>query len=756
MTTELRKTGISVVGDIPWGTHFCHFYETKEDLLDILIPYFKAGLENNEFCVWVVADPLGEEGARDALRRAIPDADRYLGAGHIEIVPHTSFPASRQQASPAGSIEIVPHTEWYLKSGAFVAERIINGLNEKLAAALANGYAGLRVNCVDAWLEVNRKDFIQFEKTLDEKLDGQRMIVLCSYPLSSSSAAEIFDVVNTHQLAIVRRRGEWEVVETSELKQAKAEIKRLNEGLERRVVERTRELEATNERLRGEIVERRRAEEALRVTNSKLELIVDTSPLPITSADAGGRITSWNKAAERLFGWTEEEAVGGVCPTIPPEEAEDYLGMIRKVMQGETHLGLVHYRQKKGGDLLYCSVSAAPQRNGRGEPVGVTIIVEDITERKRAEEALRESETKLKEAQRIAKIGYWERDLLDDRITLSEETAAIFGLSRRVFTQAELQEMTHPDDRERKERALQDALEGKRRYDYEYRIVLPDGEVRFVHAWDEIAYDESGRPVRMFGTVQDITERKLAEEQLKRSNEELRALSGRLHSVREEESARIAREIHDELGGALSSLKWDLEEVGEIISESADASQLTALREKVGGMITLTDATVDAVRRIASELRPTALEEFGLVEALRWHAQQFQARTGITVHCDCPPESVGLSREQATAVFRIVQEALTNVLRHSGATRVDIKIRHEGGHYVVTVSDNGRGITEAEKAGPRSLGLLGMRERAYLLGGEINVEGVEGRGTVVTLRVPALDYGSGRKPPPVREGTLTA
>jgi PAS domain S-box-containing protein len=612
MTTELRKTGISVVGDIPWGTHFCHFYETKEDLLDILIPYFKAGLENNEFCVWVVADPLGEEGARDALRRAIPDADRYLGAGHIEIVPHTSFPASRQQASPAGSIEIVPHTEWYLKGGAFVAERIINGLNEKLAAALANGYAGLRVNCVDAWLEVNRKDFIQFEKTLDEKLDGQRMIVLCSYPLSSSSAAEIFDVVNTHQLAIVRRRGEWEVVETSELKQAKAEIKLLNEGLERRVVERTRELEATNERLRGEIVERRRAEEALRVTNSKLELIVDTSPLPITGTDAGGRITSWNKAAERLFGWTEEEAVGDVCPTIPPEEAEDYLGMIRRVMQGETHLGLVHYRQKKGGDLLYCSVSAAPQRNGRGEPVGVTIIVEDITERK------------------------------------------------------------------------------------------------------------------------------LAEEQLKRSNEELRALSARLHSVREEESARIAREIHDELGGALSSLKWDLEEVGEIISESADASQLTALREKVGGMITLTDATVDAVRRIASELRPTALEEFGLVEALRWHAQQFQARTGITVHCDCPPESVGLSREQATAVFRIVQEALTNVLRHSGATRVEIKMRHEGGHYVITVSDDGRGITEAEKTGPRSLGLLGMRERAHLLG------------------VPALDNGSGREPPPVGEGALTA
>src|SRR5438067_8328167 len=99
MATEFRKTGISVVGDMPWGTHFCHFYETKEDLLDILIPYFKTGLENNEFCIWVVSDPLGDEEARNALRQAIPEADRYLASGHIEIVPHTLFLSSRQQTS---------------------------------------------------------------------------------------------------------------------------------------------------------------------------------------------------------------------------------------------------------------------------------------------------------------------------------------------------------------------------------------------------------------------------------------------------------------------------------------------------------------------------------------------------------------------------------------------------------------------------------------------------------------------------------
>src|SRR5438132_750710 len=234
MADELRKTGISVVGDVPWGTHLCHFYETKEDLLDILIPYFKAGLENDEFCIWVVAEPVGEEEARNALRRDVPEADGYFAAGRMEIVPHTVFLSARQLASEGGPIEIVPHTEWYLKGGAFIAERIIDRWNEKLAEALAKGYVGLRANGNEAWLtEENRKDFIRYEKTLDEKLAGQRMIVLCSYPLAGSSAAQIFDVVNTHQLGILRRRGKWERIETPEPIQAKAEIKRLNKELGR-------------------------------------------------------------------------------------------------------------------------------------------------------------------------------------------------------------------------------------------------------------------------------------------------------------------------------------------------------------------------------------------------------------------------------------------------------------------------------------------------------------------------------------------
>jgi MEDS: MEthanogen/methylotroph, DcmR Sensory domain len=244
MATEFRKTGIGVVGDVPWGTHFCHFYETKGDLLDMLVPYFKAGLESREFCLWVLSEPLTEEEARHALRQAVPDLDRYLADG---------------------SIEILLGREWYLQGGTFDLTRVTSGWSAKLAYALARDYAGIRVTGNTAWLErKDWSDFCEYEEALNASITNQCMTVLCSYSLAASGAAEILDVARTHQFAMAKRQGKWEVIETSdELKQAKAEIQRLNMELEQRVVERTRQLTTANEELRREIRERQRAQEAL-------------------------------------------------------------------------------------------------------------------------------------------------------------------------------------------------------------------------------------------------------------------------------------------------------------------------------------------------------------------------------------------------------------------------------------------------------------------------------------------------------------
>src|SRR5712664_2933393 len=164
MTVELRKTGISVVGDVPWGTHFCHFYETKEDLLDTLVPYFKAGLENNEFCIWVVSEPLTKEEVRKALSQAVPHFDHYL--------------AER-------SLEILMAREWYLEGGIFDMQRVTSGWNAKLGQALVRGYAGIRLSGNTAWLETKHwDDFCEYERQINESINGQPMSILCTYPLA--------------------------------------------------------------------------------------------------------------------------------------------------------------------------------------------------------------------------------------------------------------------------------------------------------------------------------------------------------------------------------------------------------------------------------------------------------------------------------------------------------------------------------------------------------------------------------------------
>jgi len=252
--------------------------------------------------------------------------------------------------------------------------------------------------------------------------------------------------------------------------------------------------------------------------------------------------------------------------------------------------------------------------------------------------------------------------------------------------------------------------------------------------------DERGEPIKVFGATQDVTELKRAEEKLKATTEQLRALSASVQSAREEESKRIAREIHDELGGALTSWRWDLEEIRDEMSVPLDALQVATARNKIEGMIKLTETTLDTVRRLASELRPAALE-LGLVEGLEWQVLQFENRTGIPARLECALEKVDLDNGQATAVFRILQEALTNIQRHAQATHVTITCWEESGQFVLTIKDNGRGITESERSAPQSLGLLGMRERAHLVGGEISVEGVEGKGTKISVQVPLSNTG---------------
>jgi PAS domain S-box-containing protein len=231
----------------------------------------------------------------------------------------------------------------------------------------------------------------------------------------------------------------------------------------------------------------------------------------------------------------------------------------------------------------------------------------------------------------------------------------------------------------------------------------------------------------------EIAERQRAEEQFKVSLEQLRSLAARLQSVREEERTSIAREIHDELGQSCTALKMDLALIGHKLTK-----RQTQLRAKTDSATRLVDEMIGTLRRIASELRPRTLDDLGLNAALEGQAQEFQNRTGIPCHITFPEEPLALDPERSTAVFRIFQESLTNVVRHAQATRVEARMHVEADCLLFTVRDNGIGFDLEEAKSHRSLGLVGMSERALLLDGELKVEGIPGAGTTLTLRIPLL------------------
>jgi PAS domain-containing protein len=193
MKNRLRKSGIDIVGDVSWGTHICQFYQTKEDLTDILVPYFKEGLENNELCLWVTSQPLEVEDAIEALRRVVPDFNVYLDKGQIEIIPYT---------------------QWYAKEGVFDSERVLKNCVEKLTSASYNGYDGMRLSVNTSWLDTENWDgFIKYEEQTDNVIGNYQIIALCTYSLDRLKATEMIKLSANHQFTLVKSEGIWEHIE---------------------------------------------------------------------------------------------------------------------------------------------------------------------------------------------------------------------------------------------------------------------------------------------------------------------------------------------------------------------------------------------------------------------------------------------------------------------------------------------------------------------------------------------------------------
>jgi PAS domain S-box-containing protein len=265
----------------------------------------------------------------------------------------------------------------------------------------------------------------------------------------------------------------------------------------------------------------------------------------------------------------------------------------------------------------------------------------------------------------------------------------------------------------------------------EYRLKNSRGEWRWFYSRDVVFKRTSDGLLKLvLGISQDVTERKMFEEELKSSREQLRRLLAHLQSVREDERTKISREIHDELGQALTALKMDL----SWLIRRLDKEQKPLL-EKANLMSKLIDLNIQTVKRISAELRPGLLDDLGVTAALEWQAEEFEERTGIKCELSVQPDDIALDRDLSTAIFRIFQETLTNVLRHARAKKVRVSLKKKGKELFFQVRDDGKGISEKQISSPKSIGLIGMRERVHFHGGRMDITGSKDKGTTVTVYI---------------------
>jgi signal transduction histidine kinase len=294
-----------------------------------------------------------------------------------------------------------------------------------------------------------------------------------------------------------------------------------------------------------------------------------------------------------------------------------------------------------------------------------------------------------------------------------------------------------------------------------HRRSLVGEAVSFELKWDHSIWethteplrDESGGIIGCLAIGIDVTARKAAEAELEKSYDNLRALAARVQAVREEESANIAREIHDEVGQSLVGLKFDLSFLNRRLSKSADPVERAKLEERIAEMSKAIDTTLAGMKSLATQLRPQVLDDLGLIGAIEWFTQQFERRAEIRCEINqYGPEilSPDLDRDRSTAVFRIYQEILLNVRRHAKATRVWIDLRGETGCFILEVRDNGKGIPRDRLKKLEGLGILGMRERALVFGGTVSIDSEPGRGTRVEVRIPLTKLGKTEAAPAAR------
>ena len=552
MRESLRKSGIDVIGDVPWGTHLCQFYQTKEDLMDILVPYFKEGLENNEFCLWITSKPLEVEEAKEVLGKAVPDIEIYLEKGQIEIIPYT---------------------HGYVNEGVFGSEKVINGWVKKLDRALASGYEGLRTAENTSWLKKwDWDDFADYEKKIDASIGKHQIISLCSYFLEMCSAADIIDVAFNHQFALVKNEGKWERIKNSGLK---------------KITEDKQEAEALRQ---SEQRVRLKLENILspspEMTNLELAEIIDTQAIqslmddfyklahiPIGIIDLKGNVlvgVGWQDICTKFHRVHPEtckhclESDTKLSTGVFPGEFKPYKcknnmwDIVTPIMVGGQHIGNIFLGQFffEGETLDYEFFRSQARQYGFNEEEYIAALekvprlsrevvdtimaffmklanilsqlgysniklAQSLEERNALVDELRDNEERFRSVLENSLDAAYRRNLQIDRYDymspVIEQIAGFSAQEMSAMSSNEILDRIHPEDQPLVSAKLAQAFDSGLGI-LQYRFKCKDSKYRWFADHFTVSKDQNGRPLFSGGIVRDITERKKAEEALRLSN----------------------------------------------------------------------------------------------------------------------------------------------------------------------------------------------------------------------------------------------
>jgi PAS domain S-box-containing protein len=685
---------IEAVKSIAPHEHLCLIYLSREEQFAAIGPSLEIGLERRERVLYI-ADGNSAVAVRDAMVETGIDVDRYGRDGTFVIV------AGRQ--------------DMYIKPGFFHPDWSVRFLSHQEDEARAAGFSGIRFIGEMSWAIGDDSDsarLIEYEAKVNRLFAQINASGICQYNLNRFPPEVILGVVQTHPLVIYRGdvcRNPYYIPPDEFLKPNRAAV----------------ELD----RLLSNIYATQQARQTILASEQRWRSIFESSAIGIAMTELDGRFVVTNRACQDLVGYTAAELQEMKLTDLTHEDDRgNTIDLIAEMQAGQRKEFQIEKRcLRKDRPPVWVRTTMSLIPDAEGSPRYMMALVEDITERKLAEENLR------KQTEVLQKIFDHIPVMInltgeDGRIKLvNREWERILGWRLEEIHKQDVDIIAecYPDPRDRQTVLnFREAARGER---FDLKTRTRDGRMIDTR-WAVVRLTDGST----LGIGVDITEHKRAEEELQSSFRQLRELTARLESVREEERARVAREIHDELGQALTAIKIDLASLGSALR----ADQKEEL-QKAESILRLVDQTILSVRRIATELRPGILDDLGLVAAVEWAAEEFEARTGIKCRLNFPDDDIVIDPERTTAIFRIFQETLTNITRHAEATQVDVKLGTEDGRIVLEVRDNGRGIGQEQLSTGKSLGILGMRERALLLGGELTISGSPRKGTIVRVLIPA-------------------